>query len=1214
MLNRHVAAVSLPLALFSAISIAQLPADRVPQQFRTASRALITENVDRARTVPTLGAVNTDVAVSKDLGEADGKTVMDHIQLILRRPAERQAAFDAEVESLHTPGSVNFHQWLTPETIGEEFSPAPSDIATIIAYLRGEGFTVNRTGKSGMYIDFTGTAAQVERSFHTAIHNVVTPAGETHYAAVVAAQIPEALTPAVVGFVSLSDIPAHKQIQKQVKPVVALPQSNVPQGNVPQGNGARPLDTQGGAYYMGPQDFYTIYNENALLTGGTNGSGQTVALLEQTDIKSTDVQTFRTTFGVTATMNLTINQGYTNGSFTCTDPGTTSDEDEAVLDAEWASSVAPSATVLFMACANGSTNGIFESAEAVVDFNLAPVMSLSYGAPETGNASFGAFVSDIWEQAAAQGQTAVVSAGDSGSAGAADQNKSIATHGIVSNVMGDSSYNVSAGGTDFQDEYNQLEGDTGAQLSTYWSSSNGTGLSSAKSYIPETVWNSSCASSILATYEGKTPSTLCDADSFVQVAGGGGGYSIVNTTRPSFQNGTVYGLPSTSTYSGRLMPDVSMFASSGFWSHALPYFQSDASSSISYAGGTSFVAPQLAAIFSLIVEKYGQRLGQPDYVLYSMGGVEYGTTSFTGGTTCNGSGTTSNTGTTSTAPASTCIFNDVVTSNNSQPCTAGTANCYSDVTTNPTYGILATGSTASTIAWPAGQGYDMATGLGSLNIGNLVNDWQTAANVGTGFAATVTLGSSSGSYTYGSPSAITYTATVSGTGAFPAGTVAFSGTSPISTIGSATLGTSSGCSSGGTCTISTTKSYTPSATLQAGSYTITGSFTNVSQNYATATGTTPLVVNQQTPTVTVSAVTTAAASATLTASVAYTGTGSAPTGTVSFVVGSNSSVNATCSGSSSPLTCTASYSTAGLVGGANTITATIATDTNYNTTSGTNTLTYNQTFSGIGVSGFASPAVLTESGTVTVSALDQNGNADTGFVSAVTLTSSDAYATLPSAYTFQTTDHGAHVFNVTLNTLGTQSITATSGSVSASQTGILVGDAIWVLSAVGTLDKLSRTGSLLTSGVGTSGTAASYGGTAFDGSGNVWSVTAAANSVLFRSKLGAGTTAVTGAGLSAPVSVAVDGAGYIWVANKNGNTVSEFTNAGVAQSSSSGYGSSYVSAEALNAPSGVAIDKTGGVWVTNKSGSTVTHIFGAAAPAVTPLSTATTNGTLGTKP
>lgn len=1205
---RYAAAISLSLALYSAISVAQsvaqLPADRVPQQFRTASRALITENVDRTRTVETLGAVNTDVALSKDLGEADGKTVMDHIQLILRRPAERQAAFDAEVESLHTPGSVNFHQWLTPETIGDDFAPAASDVATVIAYLQGEGFTVNRVGKSGTYIDFKGTAAQVERSFHTAIHNVIPPAGETHYAAVVPAQIPEALTPAVVGFVSLSNIPPHPQVTRAMPAVVPGTPAYTPSTNT---------------YYLGAQDFYTVYNEAPLLTQTSpiNGNGITVALLEETDITTADVTYFRTTFGVTpASASLTVSHGST--SVTCSDPGVTSksEETEAILDAEWAGATAPSATLLYMSCATASSAGIFLSAEAVIDNNLSQIMSLSYGLTETGNSSYSSFVLNLWEQAAAQGQTVVVSAGDSGAAPSTDQNTNApATHGAVSNVFSSTAYNVSAGGTDFQDMYNDNEGDSSYGRAHYWNATNGAGDSSAKSYIPETTWNGTCASSIITYYKesSTTPNALCDDNTknsgYLATVGAGGGVSLWNP-RPSWQSGTVYGLPAASgIYNSRLQPDISLFASNGIWGHALEYYQSDVSSSLQVAGGTSFVAPQLAGVFALIAQSTGQRLGQPDYELYSLAGTAYGTTSYTPGTTCNGSGTTTNTGTTSSSPAASCVFYDITTSNNSQVCTAGSPNCY-NTPSDTTYGILSTSTSTALPAYASGTGYDLSTGIGSLNIAKLVAAWVNPTVTST--TPTVTLVPTPNPTVYGG-NTLNVTTTVSGTNNGFSPTGSFTYTASGTNFGAFTL-TANNCT-GSTCTSSSTVGLTFGSVLPTGySIAVSSAYTSNSQYYGNATGSATVVIAKQTPTVTVSAVTTAAASATLTASVAYTGTGSAPAGTLSFVVGSSGSVNATCTGSSSPLTCTASYSTAGLVGGANTITARIATDTNYNTASGTNTLTYNQTFSGVGVSGFASPAVVTESGSVTVSGLDQNGNVDTGFVGAVTLTSSDTHATLPSAYTFLSTDAGVHIFNVTLNSVGTQSVTATSGSKTASQAGILVGDAIWVLNAVGTLDKLSRTGSLLTSGVGTSGTAASAGGTAFDSSGNVWSVTATANLVLFTSRLAAGTATKAGGGLNAPVSVAVDGAGYVWVANKTGNTVSEFTNAGVAQSSGSGYGSSYVSGEALNAPSGVAIDKTGGVWVASKSGNTVTHIFGAAAPAVTPLATATTNGTVGTKP
>ena len=152
-----------------------------------------------------------------------------------------------------------------------------------------------------------------------------------------------------------------------------------------------------------------------------------------------------------------------------------------------------------------------------------------------------------------------------------------------------------------------------------------------------------------------------------------------------------------------------------------------------------------------------------------MAGVEFGTTSYTAGSTCNGSGETSGTGsnygTTLPSPASTCIFYDIQTSNISQACSTGSTNCYTS--TGKSYGILSTSTTAAQVAYPAAQGYDLATGIGSVNIANLVNNWQTAASGGITFTPTVTVTATSASYTYGSPSAITYTATVSATASDP---------------------------------------------------------------------------------------------------------------------------------------------------------------------------------------------------------------------------------------------------------------------------------------------------------------------------------------------------------------------------------------------------------------------------------------------------------------
>jgi sugar lactone lactonase YvrE len=287
------------------------------------------------------------------------------------------------------------------------------------------------------------------------------------------------------------------------------------------------------------------------------------------------------------------------------------------------------------------------------------------------------------------------------------------------------------------------------------------------------------------------------------------------------------------------------------------------------------------------------------------------------------------------------------------------------------------------------------------------------------------------------------------------------------------------------------------------------------------------------------------------------------------------------------------------------------------------------------VSGFPAPAILTEFGTVTVTAINSNNVADTTFIGTVTLSSTDPIATLPAPYTFQPSDNGTHTFTVYLNTKGTQSITATSGTVSGSQTGIVVSDAIWVLNANGQLTKLNVAGVPLLSGIVEPGNPASYGGVAFNhsqyavptgglGIDPVYAVNNALNSLVMTDTQDgvepgpAGYVQAegnfSGGGVSGPSAIASDGAGFLWIANQFGNSISEFATTGIFVSPPSGFGSSYVVGDTFNQPSSIAIDQTGGVWVANKAGNSVTHVFGAAAPVPTPLSAATAAGTLGEKP
>jgi hypothetical protein len=1150
----------------------------VRPEFRTPARSLITQAIDRTRMTPTQGAVRPEAAALPDLGDAEATLPLDHIQLVLRRPPERQAAFDAQLEALHTPGNPSFHQWLSPAEIGSEFGPSAADLAALTSYLQAEGFTVNFIGRSGMFLDFTGTAAQVQRTFSTSIHTVVDRDGSLRHAALQPASIPQALAPAVAGFVSLSDIRTARPLLRKMQ-APAIPLDTVSSGN---------------DYFVGPQDFYTIYNETPLLTGSspTNGSGRTIALLEQTDINVSDVATFRGDFNVLPNSPaLTVLHG--SGSIHCTDPGKLNssnddEEAEAALDVEWAGAVAPSATLLFMSCKTATTDGIFLSAEAVIDNNLADVLSLSYGYYEAGSPSADTFVANLWEQAAAQGQTVVVSSGDSGS-DTADQAVAVATSGINVNGFASTAWNVAAGGTDFQDDYNQLAGASSFGFSAYWNPSNSTGYSSALSYVPEMPWNDTCASSefnFLNTAS-SDPAAYCATGALLATGGGGGGASIVNA-RPAWQNATVYGLPTLASQPNRMQPDLSFFASNGIWGHALDYIDTDDGSSIRYAGGTSFVAPQLAGLFALIDQHTGERQGQPNYILYNMAGKALGISSYTG-SACNASGSSGN-GTSSSAPASSCIFYDVAVGNNSQACSANSPNCYVD--SGAADGILSTSASAAAPAYPAMQGYDMATGLGSVNILNLVTNWQNTS-ASELLTPTVSLTSTVPSYPYGTPARSTYSATVAGSGSFPTGSVNFSAAPSIGAIASGVaLVASSGCSTGGTCSEIASQAYTPSATLAPGSYTVTATYATTNQNYVSASGTTPLTIYQQTPTFTVATVSEpyGNSSANLSTTLAFTGSGSLPSGAVTFQVDSGATVAATCNGSSSPRTCTATYSVSSLAAGSHTITTRLAADTNYTAASKTGTLSLAVNPSTISFSVPSPQHIFAPTFTI---------SASSNSTAALTYSLLGGPATL-SGTTVTVTAYGTVVLQVS------QAATSVYSTTTATASFTVLAESVWAGNAAGSLSVLDSAGNALSSSAGLTGggvgTISQPFSLAFDSLGDAW--IASTNGISEFSPQGAVLTsaAVTSGGISSPVGVAIDGAGQVWVANANG-TVSRLSNSRAAISPSAGY------ATGSTAPGGIAIDLGGSVWITGISGNTLTRILGAAVPAA-PLA----SGTTGTPP
>jgi Pro-kumamolisin, activation domain/Bacterial Ig-like domain (group 3) len=748
MLRNSLLILTMILALPAFRAAAQSKPDSAPAAQAAAIPARITQAIDETQLVRLRGNVHPLARVEFDRGIVSDATPMKRMMLVLQRSPEQQAALSQLMDEQLSKDTLNFHKWLTPEQFGKQFGPADADIQTVTDWLARQGFQEIKVGTGRTVIEFSGNVGQVRNAFHTEIHqfNVT---GESRQANVSDPQIPAALTPVVAGIVSLHNFP-RKSFRHDAGIHTSTRDSHgIPQFTTTSGcgtNGTQPC------YALGPADFAKIYNIPASL----DGTGQQIAIVADSNINPNDAIAFRNLFGLTPATGPTV---ILNGP----DPGISGpplgDEGEADLDVQVAGMVAPKATIDLVVSEDTLTAfGIDLSALYIIDNNIAPVMSESFGNCEAGLGTTGnQFYNTLWEQAAAQGITVMIASGDPGSAGCDNFNTPTpASQGLAVSGFASTPFNVAVGGTDFDD--------VGTQ-STFWSSTNGVGRESALGYIHEMTWNDSCAATATST----TLNTVCvnpTPSSLLNIVGGGGGPSSVYA-KPAWQSGIIpNGIAAGDDH--RYTPDVSLFASDGPQSMSFylvcqadavppgqpPSCATSGSFSFNGAGGTSASSPAFAAIMALINQNNG-RQGNANPVLYKMAA--------TAGQSCNSS-TTPLTGST------TCSFYDVTKGNNSVPCMGNSTNCSSKTT--GTNGVLVSTGSATTPAWTTATGYDLATGLGSVNVTNLATQWPLA--VGTFHSTTTSLtlnGGATVNITHGTAvtAKVTVTSTSSGT---PTGDVA----------------------------------------------------------------------------------------------------------------------------------------------------------------------------------------------------------------------------------------------------------------------------------------------------------------------------------------------------------------------------------------------------------------------------------------------------------
>ena len=687
--------------------------------------AAIRTGIDESKLVSLTHNTRPEATAANDRGRVADEFPLDHMLLQLKRSPEREAALASYMSQLHDSTSPNFHKWLTAEQFAQSWGVAQADVDTVSGWLKSHGFTVNGVQPSGLMIDFSGTASQVRQAYHTEIHNLEVN-GTKHFANMSDPQIPEALTPVVAGVVSLHNF--------HPRPLL------VPRRNYTYSNGD--------FHAVVPGDIATIYNMNPLFRAGLSGKGQSIMVVEDTYLyKTTDWTTFRSTFGLTTSYPYgSLSQISPAGAVHCTNPGFQGkptdpgygDDGEAIIDVEWASAAAPNAAIVLAACTDTTTAfGGLIALENVIngpDSALPSVVSISYGEAEAYNGAAANFAYlTAYQQAVAEGVSVFVSSGDFGAAIADFGN--VATHGIGVSGFTSTPYNVSVGGTDFGYVPDNVP------ASTYWSANNSKNYSSALSYIQEVPWNDSCAGSLVAGFLGTTPLGLCNGGILLDaVAGSGGpsGCAFGSPSTPGVVSGSCFGYPKPLFQFGvagnpfdfvRDIPDVSLFASNGFWDayYVTCWSNPDknvgggfnclgAPSTWAGFGGTSVSSPIMAGIQALVSQKTGSRQGNPDYTYYALANAEFG---FFGSNlhSCN-SNTVNKT-------SNSCVFYDITQGDNDVVCSqakgAPLTNCYKPG--SDTYGVLSTSNKTDSPAYSAASGWDFATGLGSVNAWNLVMNW-----------------------------------------------------------------------------------------------------------------------------------------------------------------------------------------------------------------------------------------------------------------------------------------------------------------------------------------------------------------------------------------------------------------------------------------------------------------------------------------------------------
>ncbi len=495
-------------------TLAAFPAEAAP-------RNRVTRAVDLNRVKQLAGKAPAQAQARLDQGAVEPGMAMNYMLVTFKPSADQQADLEQLLFDQQNPSSPNFHKWLTPEEYSNRFGLSGSDHSKITAWLVSQGFKIDQHARGGNWIAFSGSARQVSTALRTPLHYFQVE-GKKHFANTVAPSVPEALGDIIAGFTGLHDF---RPLSNAIKVDPAY-------------------TTSTGSHYLAPEDWSTIYNVSTLAGSGFDGTGQSIAVVGDSDPVLSDITAFRTRFGLPTNNPKFLFYGGT-------DPGVNGDLLETNLDLEWSGAIAPKATIYYV-----FGQDAFTAALVAIDSNVAPILSISFGGCETNDAD--PFFRAFFQQGNAQGITIVSSSGDSGAGGCDHGFPPFATHGPTVSIPNVFPEVTSIGGTQFVENGGN-----------YWAPTNDKVSGTALSYIPEAAWNETSQSN--------------------GITGTGGGLSQFYS-RPLWQQAP--GL--SSNLNVRYVPDISF--SAALHDAYLVIYQG----SLAAVGGTSASSPSFAGVLALL--------------------------------------------------------------------------------------------------------------------------------------------------------------------------------------------------------------------------------------------------------------------------------------------------------------------------------------------------------------------------------------------------------------------------------------------------------------------------------------------------------------------------------------------------------------------------------------------------------------------------------------